>query len=94
MKPIRETSEGQIMWDEKNHKVIFVPRHRHQMNELIQEDEAPVIEETEQQHEDDPALDDLTKEELMKLAADRGIEVKPAMNKPTIIELLSAADEG
>lgn len=91
MKPIKETSEGQIMWDEKNHKVVFVPRH--QMIGSIQEDEAPVIEETEQQHEDDPALDDLTKEELMKLAADRGIEVKPAMNKPTIIELLSAADE-
>ncbi|MCY7541620.1 hypothetical protein P9173_07565 [Bacillus safensis] len=91
MKPIKETSEGQIMWDEKNQKVVFVPRH--QMNGSIQEDEAPVIEETEQQHEDDPALVDLTKEELMKLAADRGIEVKPAMNKPTIIELLSAADE-
>lgn len=91
MKPIKETSEGQIMWDEKNHKVVFVPRH--QMNRSIQEDKAPVIEETEQQHEDDPALDDLTKEELMKLAADRGIKVKPAMNKPTIIELLSAADE-
>lgn len=91
MKPIKETSEGQIMWDEKNHKVVFVPRH--QMNGSTQEDETPVIEETEQQHEDDPALDDLTKEELMKLAADRGIEVKPAMNKPTIIELLSAADE-
>ncbi|MEC4586491.1 hypothetical protein VSS76_04300 [Bacillus safensis] len=90
MKPIKETSEGQIMWDEKNHNVIFVPRH--QMNESIQEDEPPVIEET-QQHEEDPALDDLTKEELMNLAADRGIEVKPAMNKPTIIELLSAADE-
>ncbi|AVM25552.1 hypothetical protein [Bacillus pumilus] len=92
MKPIKETSEGQIMWDEKDQKVVFVPRH--QMNGSIQEDEAPVIEETEQQHEDDPALDDLTKEELMKLAGDRGIEVKPAMNKPTIIELLSAADEG
>ena len=92
MKPIKETSEGQIMWDEKNHKVVFIPRH--QMNGSTQEDETPVIEETEQQHEDDPALEDLTKEELMKLAADRGIEVKPAMNKPTIIELLSAADEG
>ncbi|WP_158333013.1 hypothetical protein NSQ10_08845 [Bacillus sp. FSL R5-0432] len=53
MKPIKETSEGQIMSDEKNHKVIFVPRHqRHQMNESIQEDETPVIEETEQRHED------------------------------------------
>lgn len=91
MKPIKETSEGQIMWDEKNHKVMFVPRH--QMKASIQEDETPVIEETEQQHEDDQALDDLTKEELLNLAADRGIEVKPAMNKPTIIELLSAADE-
>ncbi|MBY0189153.1 hypothetical protein H7S25_04170 [Bacillus aerophilus] len=89
MKPIKETSEGQIMWDEKNHKVVFIPRH--QMNGSTQEDETH--EETEQRHEDDPALDELTKEELMKLAADRGIEVKPAMNKPTIIELLSAADE-
>ncbi|MDH6598401.1 hypothetical protein E4T85_00020 [Bacillus stratosphericus] len=91
MKPIKETSEGQIMWDKKNHKVVFIPRH--QMNGSTQEDETPVIEETVQRHEDDPALDELTKEELMKLAADRGIEVKPAMNKPTIIELLSAADE-
>ncbi|MFP3420643.1 hypothetical protein R0K30_14505 [Bacillus sp. SIMBA_154] len=91
MKPIKETSEGHIMWDEKDQKVVFVPRH--QMNGSIQEDESPVIEETEQEHEDETSLDDLTKEELMNLAAERGIEVKPAMNKPTIIELLSAADE-